>query len=154
MKFYNESLYPKLEAREMSAFGLVPSGSLLEWIDEMFTPPVTKFDRTLGNWTNVRDVYHHFPPELNRQMHFRVFGTKAGMPRKHGEFNDISKCFWQDSYLKTYRESGRVEKTWKSHYEACRERLKADGLLRDDEAFNSPTHLSYSVSCYQYNGGK
>jgi hypothetical protein len=131
MKFYNHSLYPKLEAREMSAFGLVPSGSLLEWIDEMFTPPTTKFDRTLGNWTNVREVYQYFqktfPEDVNNRIFFRVFGRGLGEPQKHGEFNDIDKCFWQDDYLS----SGATKTSWEIHYRQCRSMLKCKGLLPD-----------------------
>jgi len=136
MRFYNLSLFPKLEAREMSAGGLVPSGSLLEWIDEVFTPPTTKFDRTFGKWSNVRDVYFHFPEELKDNMSFEVFGRANGEPQKHGEFNDIDKCFWQQSYL----QSGVTEKTWKKHYCDCRKFLTKKNLLpigtKDNNSLN------------------
>lgn len=48
VRFYNLMLHPWHEARETSAWGLAPAGSLLVWIDSMYEHSDSAFDRTLG----------------------------------------------------------------------------------------------------------
>lgn len=110
VNFYNLSLLPKRDARELSAFGLVPSGSLLEWIDEMYTPPNTKFDRTMGKWVNVREVLPTISDELRKHMTFRVFGGSRSEPAEHGAFNNVDMCFWRRSFW---------EGDWTDHHGKC-----------------------------------
>ena len=121
--FYNLSLLPKAEARETSAFGTVPSGSLLEWIDEMYTPPTTKFDRTLGKWANVREILLSVPAELRKQMTFRVFGLAHGEPSVHGAFNDVEMCFWQESFW------GAEGSDWPEHQKDCQQFLEGQSII-------------------------
>lgn len=112
VRFFNLSLLPKREARELSGYGLLPSGSLLEWIDEMYTPPTTPLDRTLGKWVNVRDIIHTFTPDARGRMTFKVFGDSPGEPDKHGDFNEVHMCFWRDSFWN--------DVTWKQHTASCK----------------------------------
>lgn len=119
VKFYNLSLQPKAEAREMSVWGFVPSGSLLEWIDEMYTSPSTKFDRTLGKWVNVREILPTIPKDHQERMTFRIFGATPGEPIRHGDFNNIGMCFWRESFWKS---------PWPEHYPACKEFLKSQDI--------------------------
>src|SRR5262249_46576749 len=44
LKFYNLSLHPKAEERDLEEFGFAPIGSLLMWIDDIFETPVTPLD--------------------------------------------------------------------------------------------------------------
>ena len=73
-------LHPRDEAWELNYAGFVPSGSLLEWIDEMYEPPPTIPDRTLGKWRNLRLVKHVLNTEAQKQMVFKVFGV-GGSPK-------------------------------------------------------------------------
>ena len=106
IRFFNLSLHPLAEAREVDFFGAVPSGSLLEWIDDMFEGPKTMLDRTLGKWRNVRLAKHVFPAEAQKRMIFKVFGFREqrdrrghagyrpGDPVMHGQFNDTHMYYW------------------------------------------------------------
>ena len=124
--FYNLMLHPLVEARELSGYGTLPAGSLLEWIDTMYEGPETIADRTLGKWRNVRRASHFFLGDLGEHSTFRVFGRGRGTqheksacaaagfgnencsngscrpwpinPEKHGEFNDLNFCFWHPAF--------------------------------------------------------
>ncbi len=105
-------LHPKAEAREDSAYGMLPTGSLLEWIDEVLEQPKTMLDRSMGKWRNLREAQRVFPTEIREHMTFRIFGFKqrdwreildGGRPKEtywwpepttHGSFNDTNKQFW------------------------------------------------------------
>ncbi|MBC7770825.1 MAG: hypothetical protein H7124_18755 [Phycisphaerales bacterium] len=124
VEFYNLSLHPMAETRELHYGGVPPAGSLLEWIDEMFESPRSRDDRVMGKWTNIRDSYQHFAPGAMRRMTFRVFPLQENTfndpsfanecadmdnpsdtrqrltrchPLEHGEFNRYS--FWRERYL-------------------------------------------------------
>jgi len=71
--FYDLSLHPLNEAREHNVFGLVPRGSLLEWVDEMYGNPRTLDDRTMGKWKNVEHTIHTWNRDLLPLMTVRVF---------------------------------------------------------------------------------
>ena len=65
VNFYSLSLHPENENREESAIkkiiltkGLLPSGSLLVWIDHMYTTPETIMDRRSGRWDNMKRILH------------------------------------------------------------------------------------------------
>lgn len=106
LRFYSLMLHPKAEAREATFGGALPSGSLLEWIDDMYENPKTVPDRTLGKWRNLRRVKHMFLPKAQSKMIFKVFGFrresgKRGEPGyrpadpiRHAEFNDTHMYFW------------------------------------------------------------
>lgn len=118
--FYSLMLNPIAEARERTVKGLVLSGSLLEWIDDMFEDPKTTLDRTLGMWRNVRPALHVFGGPQRPCVHFKVFGFKnsggngssmateycaspdqeIAHPQTHGAFNDGDKCYWQERFWK------------------------------------------------------
>ncbi len=125
IEFYNLMLHPLAESRELAGVeeipgGIVPQGSLLEWIDEMFGGPRTRDDRTVGKWLNVVQAgpnFSSFDCDLvQERMFFRVFpvserkpngdtdwsdcADNAGEschPTTHGGFNDYT--FWRDRYL-------------------------------------------------------
>lgn len=119
-KFYNLSLLPVAETREMNDFlGAIPTGSLLEWIDDMFESPPTLADRTLGKWTNIRDLMPSLPNEAKRNMTMRIFGERKGQPQEHGQFNDIKRCFWRESF---WTAKDGVE--WDEHLKKCSDYLE------------------------------
>jgi hypothetical protein len=118
VNFHSLMLNPIAEARERTFKGLLLSGSLLEWIDDIYQEPKTMLDRTFGMWRNLRPALHVFGGEQRRCMSFRVFGFKnvdkdrqpgggqfcdpekheIGHPQLHGAFNDGDKCFWQERF--------------------------------------------------------
>jgi hypothetical protein len=124
--FYNLMLHPLAESHDLEFDGVVPEGSLLEWIDEMFGGPRSVDDRMLGKWTNVEQTMSWFTPNERERMSFRVFPAQARMsngdaseqrafraecalgpsatvtpprchPIMHGQFSAYS--FWRDDFL-------------------------------------------------------
>ncbi len=99
--FYNLMLHPRNENRELTAAGLSPSGSLLVWIDNMYTAPSTILDRRAGRWQNVRKVLHLIDPSLlgDKRVHLTIFDRESRKhPLQHGDFG---RCeFWKASFWK------------------------------------------------------
>lgn len=99
--FYSLSLHPDNENREVSAWGLTPSGSLLVWVDEMYTNPETILNKRSGRWDKMEKTLHLIPDSVESRMFFKVYGiTKENStykfinaPQKHGEFGDTA--FWR-----------------------------------------------------------
>ncbi|MEM9625327.1 MAG: hypothetical protein AAGA21_03775 [Pseudomonadota bacterium] len=87
-RFYNLMLHPDAESHEQNYWGLLPRGSLLEWIDGMYEESDSTFDRTLGNWNNVQLAKAMLPAGAQSQMIFKVFPLKDGYPAKHGDFTN------------------------------------------------------------------
>ena len=99
--FYNLSLHPKNEDRERTVYGLLPSGSLLVWIDTMYTTPKTFLDRTFGRWNNIKYVRHVFPDRIRDRMTYKIFGFNTKdrfLPQKHGDFGQCE--FWNPMFWK------------------------------------------------------
>lgn len=105
VRFYSLSLHPENEDREVSAWGLAPSGSLLVWIDNMFTTPETVINKRSGRWSNMERAIPLLPESARNKMFFKIFGLDdAGSvrredgllsePQKHGEFGDLP--FWSE----------------------------------------------------------
>jgi hypothetical protein len=98
-KFYHLMLHEKAENGETvwQPFDLPPRGSLLVWIDDFLSNPLTHKERTAGKYQNFFSDYHSIPQSIRDQIHLRVFsqGEKvhSGNPQKHGEFTDRFR-FW------------------------------------------------------------
>jgi hypothetical protein len=73
-----------------------PRGSLLIWLDNFLSHPLTKDDRTLGRFTNFIAAVHHTPPELKPYIHIVKFGAgrEVRSPQRHGDFGQKLK-FWK-----------------------------------------------------------
>jgi hypothetical protein len=108
-KFYGLMLHPMNEARESTGYGLLPSGSLLVYVDEFLEVPKTVPDRTVGQWRNLRATRHvFFPEQARRWMLFHVFDRAEGRPENgkmpnpmtHGSFNDEGVPFWKEAFWK------------------------------------------------------
>ena len=95
--FYSLMLHGHNENREVSAWGLAPSGSLLAWIDNMFTTPPTSRSRTAGRWSNMRRFVSQIPESVKSRTYFTLYARDAqGHPLQHGEFDDCR--FWTDAF--------------------------------------------------------
>lgn len=73
-----------------------PRGSLLIWLDNFLTHPLSREDRRLGRFTNFILAAHHTPQELRPYINIVKFGAGEGVlsPQKHGEFGGNLK-FWK-----------------------------------------------------------
>ena len=104
-RFYNLTLHPQAERHEQNFWGVLPRGSLLEWIDSMYEESDSTFDRTLGNWNNVERIRPMLSAGAQTQMVFKVFPLKDGVPTKHGEFGgqfgegeDVTYNYWEPRF--------------------------------------------------------
>jgi len=96
-EYYSLHLAPINEDREVSGGGMLPSGSLLTWIDNSFTTPPTELDRRAGRWNNIKRTLYLIPQKLAPRVHFKIFGVGEKMtagPQKHGEFDDVP--YWEE----------------------------------------------------------
>jgi pimeloyl-ACP methyl ester carboxylesterase len=91
LRFYNLSLHQDAEANEVGYFGMVSKGSLLEWVDRMYTTPATFADRTVGKWINVvmaRGDFARLQSQANLPAGFKRFGLSCSDPLMHTEFDE------------------------------------------------------------------
>ena len=100
-RFVNLCLHPIAEPREIAAIGRLPigdlisRGSLLEWIDDMFSSPNDILDRRLGKWDNILQATHIIEdPGVRPRITLKAFDVDSGgqKPQRHGEFNGLE--FW------------------------------------------------------------
>jgi hypothetical protein len=122
-------LHPLNDARERQAWGAIPSGSLLLWIDEMYEVPKTPGDRTFGFWPNIKAARGMFSQSAQKNMLYRVFNRRntdyveaaneAANPVEHGDFNDDSMCFWRPAFwgVNGTARGRNVVDAWKKSYD-------------------------------------
>lgn len=102
--FYNLSLHPKAEDKEITAKGFMPSGSLLVYIDQFYDDPNTQLDRTFGRWDNIKHMEETLRTK-NTNTHFKIFSFGDNEPKKHGDFSQKKNGYkywdptfwWKDS---------------------------------------------------------
>lgn len=94
---YHLMLHEAAESGEWIWDGIdpLPRGSLLIWLDNFLSHPLSKEDRTLGRFTNFITTVHHTPHELRPFIHIHKFGVGEAVdaPKKHGDFSQKIK-FW------------------------------------------------------------
>lgn len=96
------------EVNERMFWGLVPSGSLLTWIDDVYERPTHPTERTFGSEVNVYAALPSIKKSLGvfytEKITFKSFDRKPGSnPEKHGEFNDGQ--FWKPAYWRIGEQS-------------------------------------------------
>lgn len=113
VRFYNLSLHPDAELREINAGDMPHRGSLLNWIDNFYSTPETWMDRTLGKWGNAIPAAHIIPIEARRRVTLKAFGlgrnpeppcgaVTKGMavgtpgPQRHDDF--VEYDFWREEF--------------------------------------------------------
>lgn len=89
------------EISEMMFYGLVPSGSLLVWVDEIYERPNHPTERTMGAEVNVYAalpyIERQLGPYYTNKITFKAFDrTRDSEPAMHGEFNDGT--FWHPEF--------------------------------------------------------
>jgi pimeloyl-ACP methyl ester carboxylesterase len=100
LNIYNLHLHPENENREITAYGVAPSGSLLAWIDHSYGAPEYILQRTSGRWSNMRKALNLIPVEQRDKHHFKVFGrgSEGASPQKHGHFDNPDFEFWEKTF--------------------------------------------------------
>lgn len=113
LEFYNLSLDPGNEMREINFGDLPQRGSLLTWIDNFYTQPETYLDNTLGRWEVALAASRIFPDSVRDQVNLRAFGVGrveptrsvsrfaeyepgAVGPQRHGDFSGYR--FWDPEF--------------------------------------------------------
>lgn len=103
-RFYSLMLHPLNDAGESTGAGLIPSGSLLMWIDEMYEVPKTPEDKTFGYWPTAKAGRRMFGHAAQVRTLYRVFNRaeaasgEESNPVRHGDFNNDDMCFWRPAF--------------------------------------------------------
>jgi hypothetical protein len=106
--FYNLCLHPNMDASEMMAFGVLPRGSVLRWIDLYFADPLTSNDHCLGVWINAMYSMPRLLGKVQNQCVIKGFGIEDPVtnnieidkPQKHTDFSDPKLRFWDPALWK------------------------------------------------------
>jgi hypothetical protein len=113
VRFYNLSLHPDAELREINAGDLPHRGTLLNWIDNFYTTPETWMNRTLGKWSNIIPAAHLIPRSTRPRVTLKAFGLGRNPdpppgsrtrgvaigtpgPQRHDDF--IEYEFWNEGF--------------------------------------------------------
>lgn len=111
----------KNEEREQNMWGLAPTGSLLVYIEDMFTSPEGVMSRRSGIWDNIAKSFDRLPvsESVRSRIAFTIFGLDKNAlksnnedrispivhPQKHGDFGRTR--FWM-------RETWLGKNVWQS----------------------------------------
>ncbi len=98
-EMFHLTLHHKSEVRE-TYFAPVLQGSLLVWIDDFLSTPITPRGRTVGRYVNLISAVEETPDALRARIHVKEFDAGAGearvAPQQHGGFTDCR--FWAPSF--------------------------------------------------------
>jgi hypothetical protein len=100
-KFYNLTLHYRAEEGEQNYLDLVMRGSLLNWIDNFFSNPMTPKEKTLGAYVNfLRTEQIFIPDDLRGRINQKEFSYSKSLyktdPQKHGDFDNCR--FWKKEF--------------------------------------------------------
>ncbi|HEY2713836.1 MAG TPA: hypothetical protein VGI60_15080 [Chthoniobacterales bacterium] len=109
-KFFNLSLHPLCEAGEVALspqhlkLDIAPRGSLLVWLDNIFTGPPSEDERRLGIFQSTILASHNFPEKVRPQITLKCFDFNGNEPnppliwhpQHHADFADGP--FWNPDY--------------------------------------------------------
>lgn len=103
---YNLMLHELAETRETNFWDLSPTGSLLVWIDNFLSTPLTPMDRTSGRFTNFMLALHTIPKEIRSSITMKRFPgggsglgeTRDGIPTRHDDFVFHFKFWLEDCW--------------------------------------------------------
>jgi len=113
-RFYSLMLHPANEVNEshvIADFPLVPRGSLLVWIDQMFSNPEHFLNRTFGRFSNIVEAVHVIPADLRPNILLHAFPRRGHLvPIEHGDFC-VDKPFWSEAWWRGEGASGTQVKS-------------------------------------------
>ncbi len=106
--FYNLCLH-RIRERDnsMDKFDIIPRGTLLNYIDDIFSKPATITDRTLGSWENVIRALPDLPRDVQPQIHNVCFDIlpwtfssgSTNQPQNHSSFTS-DFAFWKEEFVR------------------------------------------------------
>jgi hypothetical protein len=98
--FYHLTLHEEAEERERYDFFIpyldpLPRGSILVWMDDFMSNPLSYLDLTLGRFSNLMVAVHDTPDQIRRQISIKAFGAgeTVDAPQEHAQFMTKFK-FW------------------------------------------------------------
>lgn len=105
-------LHPQAEEGEISLgmpWDIPPRGSLLVWIDNFLSKPLTGTDRTVGRYDNLLPALHNAPSDIRDRISVKVFSAgnpvEPDNPLGHGDVGRRFK-FWETKCWEATTESG------------------------------------------------
>ena len=117
---YHFVLHPVAEESEQFWY-LPPRGSLLVWIDNFLSKPLSSKQRTAGRYDNLLPNLHNAPDKIRGRIHLRVFSAGDSAedknPQTHSDVAGRFK-FWDDTCLESSEKEGCVIKE-KSSVDNC-----------------------------------
>ena len=104
--FYNLCIHPQRDTQDMMIYGVLPRGSVLEWIDLYFADPVSAEDLTVGQWDNAVFQLPHLMDSVEPQVVIKGFGLRdpvtnnirLDMPEQHTDFSNPVLKFWSPEF--------------------------------------------------------
>ena len=104
--FYNLCIHPNRDAQDMMIYGVLPRGSVLEWIDLFFSDPVSESDLSLGQWVNATYLLPRLMRGVEGQIVNKAFGVDdpetntifLNMPEQHTDFSNPALRFWEPQF--------------------------------------------------------
>lgn len=107
-RLYNLVLHHEAERLESNGFGLIPTGTLLAWIDDYFATSTSPLQRTAGEYRNTATFLKALPEAVRGQVAIKMFGYRDPRDRlapacydrlsTHGDFTNIEVRFWQAGF--------------------------------------------------------
>ena len=98
-KVYHLMLHESADLQEQHYWEL-SRGSLLLWIDELFTNPQYQLDRVAGRYSNFIEAIHLTPGEVRSRISIKAanYGKKVKTtdPQHHGDFTAFP--FWKEEF--------------------------------------------------------
>lgn len=102
---YHFMLHPRAEEGESMGVEFASRGSLLIWIDNFLSKPLSPMDRTVGRYDNLIPALHNADTSIRKQISLRVYnagdGTKNTDPQTHSDVAARFK-FWDKECWKPY----------------------------------------------------
>jgi pimeloyl-ACP methyl ester carboxylesterase len=116
--FYNLCIHPNMDANEMMAWGFLPRGSVLRWIDFYFTNPLNASDHCVGIWYNAMYSMPRLLGKAQGQCVIKVFGIHdpvtntidIDMPQDHTDFSNTKLRFWEPEFYQIPRNMNSTKK--------------------------------------------
>jgi len=104
--FYNLCLHPWVDWYDMMDYMVLPCGSVLTWVNDHLTEPVSREEYTVGMWGPSIVYLPRMLRGVERQVTLKAFGindpvTNVGedmMPRQHTDFSSPKIRFWREEF--------------------------------------------------------
>ena len=104
--FYNLCVHPNIDSQDMMIYGVLPKGSVLEWINLFFSHPITPSDHAVGEWLTAAENLPKLTRGVQKQVVIKGFGVGdprtndiiLNMPEQHTDFSNPELLFWEKRF--------------------------------------------------------